>query len=224
MKKILFYALFILTTTHAFAQKDAQAKVILNQVSQKYRSYPVIKSDFSFTIDNQQAGAKETRNGTIITQSKTNKYKVTIYSAGSAKPDVEQEIINDGKSQWTYLKKDKEVQLSDANKSGEGFNPAQIFTIYEHGYKYLYTGDQKIGGKTYQVIDLSPESDKAQFFKIRLQIDKVKKQIYSALIFDRNGNKYTYTLRNFTTSAKVPDATFTFDTKAHPGVEVVNLK
>jgi outer membrane lipoprotein-sorting protein len=223
MKKLLLYTLFILFTTHAFAQKDAAAKTILAQVSQKYRSYPVIKSDFSFTIDNQQAGIKETRNGTLISQSKTNKYKVSIYAAGS-KADVEQEIINDGKSQWTYLKKDKEVQLSDAKSGADGFNPAKIFTLYERGYKYLYTGDQKIGGKVYQAIDLSPEDDKQQFFKIRLLIDKVKKQIYSALVFDKSGSKYTYTISNLTTPANVAASTFTFDAKAHPGVEVVNLK
>jgi outer membrane lipoprotein-sorting protein len=224
MKKILIYTLFILScATHAFAQKDAAAKTILSQVSQKYRSYPVIKSDFSFTIDNQQAGMKETRYGTLISQSKTNKYKVSIYAAGS-KADVEQEIINDGKSQWTYLKKDKEVQLSDAKAGSDGFNPAKIFTMYERGYKYLYTGDQKIAGKVYQAIDLSPEDDKQQFFKIRLLIDKVKKQIYSALVFDKSGSKYTYTINNLTTPVNVPASTFTFDTKAHPGVEVVNLK
>lgn len=224
MKKLLIYTLFILgCATQAFAQKDAAAKTILAQVSQKYLSYPIIKSDFSFTIDNQQAGMKETRNGTLITQSKTNKYKITIYSAGS-KADVEQEIINDGKSQWTYLKKDKEVQLSDAKAGADGFNPAKIFTLYERGYKYLYTGDQKIAGKVYQSIDLSPEDDKQQFFKIRLLIDKVKKQIYSALVFDKSGSKYTYTISNLTTPANVPASTFTFDTKAHPGVEVVNLK
>jgi len=224
MKKLLFYTIFILTATHAFAQKDAQAKVILNQVSQKYRSYPVIKSDFSFTIDNPQANIKETRNGTLITQSKGGKYKVILYTATGAKTDEEQEIISDGKSQWTYLKADKEVQVSDADNSGEGFNPAQLFTMYEHGYKYIYNGDQKIGGKTYQSIDLTPEDDKKPFFKIRLTIDKVKKQIYSALIFDKSGSKYNYTLRSLTPATKVPDNTFTFDTKAHPGVEVVNLK
>jgi len=224
MKKIFFYILFILTATHTFAQKDAQAKVILNQVSQKYRSYPIIKSDFSFTIDNPQANIKETRNGSLITQSKGGKYKVTLYATTGAKTDVEQEIISDGKSQWTYLKADKEVQVSDADNSGEGFNPAQLFTMYEHGYKYIYTGDQKIGGKTYQSIDLTPEDDKKPFFKIRLLVDKLKKQIYSALIFDKSGSKYNYTLRSLTSAPKVPDNTFTFDTKAHPGVEVVNLK
>jgi outer membrane lipoprotein-sorting protein len=223
MKKILLYALFILFTTHAFAQKDAAAKTILSQVSQKYRSYPVIKSDFSFIIDMQQAGVKQTRNGSLVTQSKTNKYRVTIYTAGS-KSDIEEEIINDGKTQWSYLKKDKEVQINDAKANSDGFNPAKIFTMYERGYKYLYTGDQKIAGKVYQSIDLSPEDDKQQFFKIRLLVDKVKKQIYSALVFDKNGSKYTYTISNLTTPANVPASTFTFDTKAHPGVEVVNLK
>lgn len=223
MKKLLLYTFLIVSSTQAFAQKDAAAKAILAQVSQKYRAYPAIKSDFSFIIDNQQAGVKQTRYGTLISQSKTNKYKITIYNAGS-KNDVEQEIINDGKSQWTYLKKDKEVQLSDAKAGADGFNPAKIFTLYERGYKYLYTGDQRIAGKVYQAIDLSPEDDKQQFFKIRLLIDKAKKQIYSALVFDKSGSKYTYTISNLTTPANVPASTFTFNAKAHPGVEVVNLK
>ncbi len=97
--------------------------------------------------------------------------------------------------------------------------------MYEHGYKYLYTGTQKINGKVYQVIDLSPEDDKKEYFKIRLLIDKLKKQIYSALfIFDKNGNKYNYTLRSFITNTPVMDNTFTFDAKEHPGVEVVDLR
>jgi len=223
MKKLLFYTLFLLTTTHAFAQKDAAAKSILKQVSQKYRSYNVIKSDFTFTVDNQQANVKETRNGTLITQSKANKYKVDIYATGS-QSDVDQEIISDGKNQWTYLKKDKEVQLTEADNSDQSFNPAKIFTIYEHGYKYYYSGDQKIGSKIYQVIELSPDDEKSQFFKIKLTIDKVKKQIYNALIFDKSGARYNYALRSLTPMVNAPAGTFTFDTKAHPGVEVVNLK
>ncbi|MBC7401404.1 MAG: outer membrane lipoprotein carrier protein LolA, partial [Mucilaginibacter sp.] len=58
-KTLLFLFLIFTTTTHAFAQKDAAAKTILSQVSQKYRAYPVIKSDFSFIIDMQQAGVKQ---------------------------------------------------------------------------------------------------------------------------------------------------------------------
>ena len=225
MKKLFIYTLLAISTcSTAFAQKDTEAKAILNQVSQKYKSYDVIKTDFTFTLDNPQAGVKETQTGTLISKAKAGKYKVTLYATAGAK-DVDKEIMSDGKSQWTYLKKDKEVQVSDAAKGGDGLsNPSQIFTIYEHGYKYLYTGEQKVAGKAYQVIDLTPENAKANIFKARLLIDKVKKQIYSALLFDKNGNKYNYTVRSFTPNAPVTDATFAWDAKAHPGVELVDLR
>jgi outer membrane lipoprotein-sorting protein len=31
-----------------------------------------------------------------------------------------------------------------------------------------------------------------------------------------------YTITNFTTGASLPDSTFVFDRKAHPGVEVID--
>jgi outer membrane lipoprotein-sorting protein len=159
-----------------------------------------------------------------LARTKSNKFKVTIYSAGSsAKADIEQEIISDGKTQWTYLKKDNEVQVNNVDNTGNGLNPAQVFTIYEHGYKYIYNGEVKIGGHIYQEVDLTPEEEKS-FFKVRLEIDKVKKQIYSALIFDKNGNRYTYVIRSFVPNITVPDNTFTFDPAMHKGVEVVDLR
>jgi len=132
--------------------------------------------------------------------------------------------MSDGKSQWTYIKKDKEVQLNNVDKSDDSFNPAQMFTMYEKGYKYIYTGDQTIKGKVYQIIDLTPEDDKKEFFKVRLTIDKLKKQIYSALIFDKNGVKFNYTITSFTPNITVPETIFTFDKKTNPGVEVVDLR
>ena len=56
MKKILLYLFLSGLTLNALAQKDVQAKKILNQVSAKYKSYDVVKADFTFTLDNQQAG------------------------------------------------------------------------------------------------------------------------------------------------------------------------
>lgn len=226
MKKLFLFSIITsITSTFAFAQKDVAAKAILGKVSEKYRQFDVVKTDFALTLDNQQAGIKETQNGTLISRSKTNKFKVSIYSpAATAGQDVTQEIISDGKTQWTYLKKDNEVQVNNVDNSGEGLNPAQIFTIYEHGYKYIYNGEVKIAGKTYQEIDLTPEDTKKSFFKVRLEIDKVKKQIYSALIFDKNGNRYNYVIRNFVGNIQVPDNTFSFDPKMHKGVEVVDLR
>lgn len=224
MKKLLLCSLLMgLTISFAFAQKEADAKKILNQLSAKYRSYNAVKTDFTFTYENPQASTKDSQTGTLVSRSKSNKFKVTIYNPDD-KSVVDQEIISDGKSQWTYIKKDKEVELSDVDHSSESLNPAQLFTIYENGYKYIYNGDEKIDGKLCQVIDLTPEDAKKSFFKVRLSIDKAKKQLYSAVIFDKNGSRYSYIIRSFTPNVKVADSLFTFDKKDHPGVELVDLR
>lgn len=216
MKKIILSLL--VTAGFAFsstAQTDARAKTILAEVSKKYRSYDVVKTDFTFILDNPQAKIKETQQGTLIVKAKANKYRVSM---------TNQELISDGKSQWTYLKEDKEVQVSNADHNSDAINPAKIFTIYESGFKYLYTGDSKVGGKVYEMIDLTPTDINRSYFKIRLGIDKAAKQISSVLIFDKSGNKYTYNVKKLVSNVKVPESTFGFDAKKYPGVEVVDLR
>ncbi|MGX5687884.1 LolA family protein [Arcticibacter tournemirensis] len=216
MRKFIISA-FLITgcVITGLAQTDTKAKAILAEVSKKYSSYNIIKTDFTYTINNPQANINQTVPGILYTRPKANKYHVTM---------KDQELISDGKSQWTYLKTDKEVQLSDVDNSSKALNPAKIFTIYEKGFKYLYTGDVKQNSKVYHVIDLSPLDSKQSFFKVRLTIDKQTKRISKALIFDKNGSHYTYTIKTFTPNVKVPETIFTFDPRKHPGVEVVDLR
>ena len=216
MKKLLIGALIIIGSgLTAFAQSEVKAKEILAEVSKKYRTYDVIKTEFSYTLENPQAKIKETQSGILFVRSKVNKYKVILKG---------QELISDGKNQWTYLKADKEVQLSEVDNSSDALNPAKIFTIYEKGFKSVYTNDTKLNGKTLHNIDLTPIDSKRSFFKVRLQIEKLTKQITNAVIFDKNGNKYTYTIKTFTPNVKVPESTFAFDSKLYPGVELVDLR
>ena len=216
MKKLLIGALIIIGSgLTAFAQSEVKAKEILAEVSKKYRTYDVIKTEFSYTLENPQAKIKETQSGTLFVRSKVNKYKVILKG---------QELISDGKNQWTYLKADKEVQLSEVDNSSDALNPAKIFTIYEKGFKSVYTNDTKLNGKVLHNIDLTPLDGKRSFFKVRLQIEKLTKQITNAVIFDKNGNKYTYTIKTFMPNVKVPESTFAFDSKLYPGVELVDLR
>lgn len=216
MKKILL-SLMMLTASvvTVSAQTDAKAKAILAEVSKKYRSYNIVKTDFTFTLENQQAKVKETQQGTLFVKANANKYKVVM---------TNQDLISDGKSQWTYLKNDQEVQVTNVDNSADAINPAKIFTVYEKGFKYQYTGDKKVGSKVYQMIDLSPTDAKKPFYKVRLSIDKAAKQIANVLIFDKNGNRYTYNVKTFVPNVKVPETTFAFDAKKYPGVEVVDLR
>jgi hypothetical protein len=216
MKKLFTAAFLVLSSgISVMAQSEVKAKEILAEVSKKYRSYDVIKTEFSYTLENPEAKIKETQAGTLFVKSKLNKYKVILKG---------QELISDGKSQWTYLKADKEVQVSEVDNSADALNPAKLFTIYEKGFKSLYTNDTKVNGKMVHNIDLSPTDTKRSFFKVKLQIDKLSKQIVNAIIFDKNGNRYTYSIKTFTPNIKVPESTFAFDAKLYPGVELVDLR
>lgn len=216
MKKIIIALLVLGTFGYtANAQTDAKAKEILAAVSKKYRSYDIVKTDFTFTLNNAKAKVKETQQGTLYVKANANKYKVAM---------TNQDLISDGKVQWTYLKNDQEVQISNVDNSGDAINPAKIFTIYEKGFKYTYTGESKVGAKVYQMIDLSPTDTKKTVFKVRLSIDKASKQIANVVIFEKNGNTYTYNVKTFSPNVKVPETTFAFDTKKYPGVEVIDLR
>lgn len=224
MRKLLFAVIYIaLGIGTASAQKDSQAKLILNQVSKKYKAYSTLKTDFVVSVSSPQTEVRGSQPGTLVSQAGTGKFRVVMYNTVK-KTAVEQEIISDGKTQWTYLKQENEVQVNNVDKSESGINPAEIFTMYEKGYKYLYTGEQKEGGKAYQAIELSPLSASQTIFKVKLLIDKNTKLIHSAQLFDKNGNHYTYTLSNFVPNPKVDATYFTFDPKAHPGIDVEDLR
>ncbi len=74
------------------------------------------------------------------------------------------------------------------------------------------------------MVDLTPVDTKKSIFKVRLSIDKTAKQIANVVLFDKNGNKYTYNVRTFSPNVSVPETTFAFDAKKYPGVEVVDLR
>ncbi|WP_304064952.1 LolA family protein [Pedobacter glucosidilyticus] len=210
----LLSAVLLFVFQYTFAQPDAKAKAILADVSKKFRSYNVVKAEFTYSYLNRQNNTRDNQKGTLYIQSKTNKFKAILPS---------QELISDGKVQWTYLKEDKEVQVSEIDNSPDALNPAQIFTIYEKGFKYVYTGDVKAGAKILHNIELAPLSNRS-FSKIKLQIDKQSKQLYSFSVFDKNGNIYAYTIQSFTPNIKVPASLFTFEAAKYPGVEVVDLR
>lgn len=225
LKRVLIVILFLCAGIPALkAQTDPKAKTILDGVSKKYKSFSAIKSDFTYVLDNPQENLKSYKqSGIIIASPKTNKFRLTLYEGSGNQKTISQEIISDGKTQWTYLKKDNEIQINDAENNPQSLNPAQVFTIYEKGYKYLFSGEVKQQGIVYQQIELTPTDSKKPFFKIRLLINKVKALIYSAAVYDKNGSRYTYILGP-ATDYKGTDTIFGLNKKNYPGVEVVDLR
>src|SRR5690606_34319331 len=91
----------------------------------------------------------------------------------------DQEIINNGITQWTYLPAVKEVTIDNYDGSSDDINPSKIYEVYKKGFKYLHVGEKTEGGVVVEEIDLVPEKKDAQFFKIKMLITKKDRSIQS---------------------------------------------
>ncbi|KAF5307633.1 hypothetical protein FQR65_LT18366 [Abscondita terminalis] len=111
--------------TRGASQQEAFAKKLLNQVSAKYDGYKTIKASFSFSAK-QANGGTYTDAGTLYLDKNANKYLIEMKS---------QDLISDGKSTWTILKEEDEVQINDADQSNDNINPSNIFSFYKSGFK-----------------------------------------------------------------------------------------
>jgi outer membrane lipoprotein-sorting protein len=214
MKKISFIWLvsvfvFILP---AAAQNDAKAKTVLDAMTKKVKSLKTLKANFVLNITGGKV--KDSKKGSISV--KGEKYHVELDG---------QEIICDNKNIWTYTKDAKEVQINTFNPSEQSMSPAKLLTnSYEQDYKYAYKGEKKEKGKTLDMVELTPKDANSKASKIELMVDKSTSIVASGNIWEKNGNKIEYTITNFTADANIPDAFFTWDSKAHAGVEVVDLR
>ena len=193
------------------ATNDPKAKIILDGLSKKYKSFKTIKAGFKFMLENAASKTKEEKSGTITL--KGAKYLVEMGNI---------QIICDANQIWTYSKDENEVTINKNEQKNKGINPAEIFTMYESGFIYQLANNEKEGGKEYQVIELTPTDKTKSYFKLKLYIDKANQSIAKTKIFDKNGNHYTYEVVNFSANTPVEDAFFTFDSKKHPGIEITD--
>lgn len=194
--------------------KDPEAKKILDQLSAKTKSYSTISAKFDFNLINESEGLNETQSGNITL--KGDKYIVDI---------GEQQVISNGTVVRTYLKDAQEVQISEVDEDDEEsmLNPKTIFTMYEKGFKYVKDEDKSIGGVAVNVIRMYPlKPGEKPFHTVILNVDKNKMQIQSIEIKSKDGNIFTYTIKDFVGNKDFPDSKFEFKTPA--GVEEIDLR
>jgi outer membrane lipoprotein-sorting protein len=193
---------------------DPEAKKILDGVSTKFKSFKTVKGGFSLEVKDANGKTQGTKKGTVYM--KGIKYRVSITG---------QEIFCDGKNVWTYDKAANEVQVAQFEQNGSGITPQKLFTnFYDKDFLYKLNGEKKSGSKTIQEIELTPVDKTKPFFKVLVNVDKASKLINSTQVFEKNGNRYTYSMNNIVTNAAISDDTFAFDAKKYPGVEVIDLR
>ena len=219
MKNLLF-SFLLLTGITAFAQpkgmgkNDTDAKKVLDAVSAKFKSFKTITAKFSLKIENAAGKVQATKSGVV--NLKGTKYKINVTG---------QDIYSDGNTTWTYEKASNEVQINKVENSVNTITPQKMFTnFYDKDFLYKTNSDTKVGGKLMQEIELTPIDKSKPFFKVLVAIDKATQTIRQTKVFEKNGNRYTYSVVSMSTNTNLPDNLFVFDTSKYPKVEVIDLR
>ena len=187
---------------------DPAAKKILDAVSAKFKTFKTVQGKFSLKVENAAGKTLGTKTGTVFM--KGTKYRISVTG---------QEIFSDGSTVWTLDKASKEVTISKIDPSANSLTPQKLFTnFYDKDFLYKLNGTTKAVNE----IELTPIDKTKPFFKILLYVDK--NSISTTKLFEKTGNKYTYSTTSLTPNGNVPDATFVYDAKKYPGVEMVDLR
>ena len=215
MRRIYLVAVLAIACISSFAQSsDPEAKKILDAVSNKFKTFKAVQSNFTLQIEDAKGKIQGTKKGVVFM--KGDKYRITITG---------QEIFSDGKNIWTYDQGANEVTITSIDPTGSGITPQKLFTtFYDKDFLYKLNGETKTGNKTVQEIELTPVDKTKAFFKVLVYIDKARQSIMGTKVFQKTGDRYTYTVSGLKTNTSLPDNLFVFDAKNYPKVEVVDLR
>ncbi|NGM66461.1 LolA family protein [Sphingobacterium sp. SGR-19] len=211
--KILVMVAFICTSLIVFAQTDTKAKRLLDDVSAKYDAYRTIQSDFSFSMHQAQGGSHMDK-GILFLNKPKSQFRIELN---------EQDIISDGKSTWSVLKEDQEIQVSETDNNTESIGPNNLFTFYKKGFTYKGAKDETLGKDVLNVIELTPTETKTNYAKIKLRINK-NKHIHDVTVVDKSGARYIYTINTLYVNHRIPATKFIFNASDYPNHEIVDLR
>lgn len=204
-KALAFGVLFLFTcffTTFSFAQTGNQAKQILDKTAAVLSRKGGASA--SFQLSNAKMGKVS---GTIAI--KGNKFHAATPQAI---------VWFNGKTQWTYLKKTEEVNVTNPTQAQQMMmNPYTFINIYKTGYVMTAS----TASNSYEV-HLKAQNNKRTIQEMYITVDK---KTYVPLTVKMRQQKAwtTISISNFK-GVNQPASLFVFNSKEFPGAEVVDLR
>lgn len=207
MKKFFLLAMMAMFSVAAIAQKDPNAKKILDNVSAKLKTFKGVTANFNFVSKTRTGKVNNNAAGNIAI--KGNKYY--IKQGGS-------EIFSNGTKSWNY-NGDNEVVVSNVDADGSALTPQKLLTnFYDKDFNYRLVSS---AGNAYE-IQMTPVDKRKNFQQVNVFVDKAKMMITRAKVLDKSNNTIEFSLKNINTNASVPESTFVFNkNKYNKQIEVI---
>ena len=182
----------------SFAQS---AKAVLDKAAATITAQSGVKANFKMTTANGSTS------GTIAIKGK--KFYATTPQA---------KVWFDGKTQWTYLKNNDEVNVSNPTEAQlQAINPYNFIHLYKRGYTYT----MNTAGTDYVIHLVANSADR----KIKELFISVNKKTYQPKqVKMLQGKKWTTFDINSIKKESIPDSQFRFNAKDFPKAEVIDLR
>ncbi len=211
MMSMLLFSVF--HTLLSFWAPDTKANSILDKTQIQYKKMGGMEVFFEYELF-EKGKSVSANKGQLLT--KDNKYRLILNDF---------EVYNNAKVQYTYLKKNKEVQITDPDESENKYQPAQLAAIHTSGtHQAKYIKALKSNGKISHVIELTPVSKTDPISKITLSISDKTKLIERAEWQESSGNKTQLVFTKTVASRLIDNAAFEFKPETLKGVHIEDLR
>lgn len=198
MKRLCFLITTVLFCTVTFAQT---AKSVLDKAAANITVKSGVQASFKMT------GSLGNTSGTIAVKGR--KFHATTPQAI---------VWFDGKTQWTYMKNNDEVNVTTPTESQlQAINPYNFINLYKSGYNSTLNKS----GKDY-VVHLTASSKDKKIRELFITIDK--SSYHPTQVKLLQGTKWTIFDIKDLKKQNIPDSQFRFNAKDFPQAEVIDLR
>lgn len=196
---------FLLSLCCATAACAQSATSILDKAADNFRKAGGVKIDYTYQVNGQ--------GGTGNIQLKGHKF--VNHMDG-------QTLWFDGKTLWTYLPDNQEVNVTTpTQKELAKMNPYAFVSLYKKGYKATLRGN---GTKEYYVILLTATDAKRSPSQITVHIGRTSHRLLYAKLKLSSGDTLTVNVTSYKDRQQWADSHFVFPSKSYPDAEVIDLR
>ncbi len=210
-------AIMLIVPAAAFGQALDQLDEGSPQVEAFARAMSNLESfsaDIEYAIQSPSLTTETGLKGKLLAKGEA--YKITT-------PGLE--LYSDGKVRWQYLPEQNEVTIAalEPVEATPLDHPLQLFKHYAEYFKVRYRGQRTEGGKTFLDYSFYPRNLRQPYSQIHLTVQAGVYIPYKITYQGKDGTNYLITMSNFKKNAPIAEA-LAFNSAAHPGVEIVDLR
>lgn len=202
--------LFLLCIQLSFGQKVVTARKVLDKTAASL-GRGGISASFNVTMYNGKTRQGGTSGNIAI---KGKKFHASTSQAI---------VWFDGKTEWTYVKKNDEVNVSNPTEAHlQSMNPYSFINMYKKGYN-LSLSNTSMRGKSAYLVHMRAQNRSREVQEILLTIDK--RNYYPLCVRMRKGAKQWYVIGiNNISKKSLGDNMFRFNQKDFPKAELIDLR